>query len=263
MRNFIPLLASLCLLFSCTGKEDTRLPRSSSRIASSAINNNCDIQGIYSTWYIDNDNYGYYKGYANWGEPDTLSINLYGYINIRGKIHRGPNVLAILASATGDTVFSAILNSQQQPILVRHTPDNMYDLWATFSYDSAGRLTQITGDTIFNNDYRLSYDSLGNLIRIAEARHPDRYMAFTYDYSTPITGGDYPFDTYYQVLGDLKICNALNLVDIRPHHKLTHITSYIFPTFDRDYHNQFIDAQGKLIYYETEGFSYTLNWYCL
>lgn len=258
MRNFIPLMAVLCLLISCSRKES--LPPS--RLAITATTH-CDIQGIYSPWYIDNNNYGYYKSYASWGEPDSLSINLYGGNNIRGKIHRGPNVLAILETATGDTLFSAILNSQQQPVMVRHTPDNFYDLWATFSYDSAGRLVQITGDTIFNNDFRLSYDSLDNVIRIAEVRNQEAYMDITYDYSTPITGGDYPFDTYYQVMSDLKICKALNLVDIRPHHKVTHITNNIFPTFDRDYTSQFIDAQGKLIYYETEGFSYTINWYCL
>jgi hypothetical protein len=263
MRNFIIIPALLCLLFACSKKEVLRPNPTTSQISNSSTIGNCDIQGVYSNYYMDNNNFSYYKGYTYWGELDSLALNLYGDHNIRGKIQSGANLLAVVETATGDTAFSAILNSNHQPVRVRHKPDNYYGQWADFLYDSAGRLVQITGDTIFNNDYLLSYDSLGNVIRIQEKRHPDLYITFTYDYSTPINGGDYTYDTYYSVLGDLKICEALNLIDIRPHHKLIHATSFIFPHFDTNYTNQFIDSQGKLIYYEAGAFAYTTNWHCI
>lgn len=264
MQKVFSILAVTCLLFSCS-KENRLRPKNDAQLATTG--GTCEIQSVsgpyYATSPTSGTNFNFFKTYDPWeGYLDSVAINLYGPYNLNGHVKKEDNWVYIVGANPGDTLFRAELNSQGQVLRTQH--DHLGPMpWCYFTYNNAGQLIRFHSDNSGSDDYSLIYDSLGNVSRIIQALDTSRNITFTYDYATPITGSDYVMEYYFAVMNDLEICIRLNLLELPRHFKLTHTTSTLYPEMDIYYTNQFIDNYGRLIYYEANAQSYTINWHCI
>lgn len=234
MRQLIPLLVLLC---ACQ-KQEKLLP--AKELATNSTSN-CDIQS----------GPGYYKTYNSDGSVDSLSTYTYPISpwEFHGKVQYDSNH-AYLVSCH-DTMFTVKFNSQHQVIETSYKDLGI----ASYTYNTAGQLTRITRDTSSTDDILFYYDTYGNIIQIAAAVNQTAQINFTHDYSKPIAASDYQVVPWHSVWTDFLLCQQLNFVDGKPHHKVIHSTGNLYPYFDRYYNDQVIDAQGNVLSYRSSGYS--------
>jgi YD repeat-containing protein len=251
MRNVIPLLAVLCLVLACQKQEKLSPPTSLTTVSTAS---NCRIlSGPY-----------YYKTYNSDGSIDSLfsgAISFFDPFYFAGIVKYDSNHVYLIMYPT-DTMFTAELNSQHQVISTTYAPYT--NLWGTahYYYDPAGRLTSVVRNPGTSDDISLHYDSLGNVLKITSASDSTYGLFYTYDYSTPIAKSDYIAHPWGTVWADLMLLQQLSLLDIAPHHKVTHLKGNLYPEIDRDFTQQVMDSRGNVVFYRTSYYNGSGEFYC-
>lgn len=250
MHKVIPLLALLCLVFACQKREKLLPPK---QLATATATTNCRILS----------GPGYSKTYNSDGSIDSLYSNAYSFDPwyFEGIVKYDSNHVYLIMYPT-DTMFTAELNSQHQVITTKYEPHSSSYGTAYYSYDQAGRLTNVVRSPGGSDDITLSYDSLDNVLKIVAAYDTSFGLFYTYDYSTPIAQSDYITEPWGTVWADLILLQQLNLINIAPHHKVVHIKGNFYPVIDRDFTQQVKDSRGNVIFYRTSYFNGSGEYYC-
>lgn len=253
MQKVIPsiLLALLCLIFSCK-KQEKLLPTKQLATATAAASKCRVLSGPdYSITYNSD------------GSMDSLRSNAYSFSPwyFAGLVRYDGNHVYLIMYPT-DTMFTAELNSQHQVISTTYEPYAYGYGTAYYSYDTAGKLTNVVRSPGGSDDITLHYDSLGNVLKIVTAYDTTSGLFYTYDYTTPIAQSYYVTEPWGTVWADLILLQQLNLLDIAPHHKVVHITGDLYPEINRDFTQQVMDSRGNVVFYRTSYYNGYGEYYC-
>lgn len=113
--------------------------------------------------------------------------------------------------------------------------------YVSYVYDKKGNLT--------DGGAHFEYDQYGNLIKVS--RSATQYLVFTYDYSRPVKGAFYDYDSDIYMMGGVVLA-ALGHTNQQTHHLLTSIRDHdwAYPEENRDYYNQVVNQDGYLVSYD-------------
>jgi len=196
------------------------------------------------------------KAFAANGTVNYLEISLPPFAPIGGEEHSldvkyTGNRVYLFNSTTHDTVLVAKLDACGRPTWSDHLAKDGNRNETKYFYNAQGRLSRTTYEPFFGfANHRYVYDKYGNLIKYYEEATPARNMEFTYDYSRPIKGASYDFDSNLPMQAMILLA-ALGHIDFPAHHLLKSIKDNDdYPYDHREYSNQVINGDGYVTSYD-------------